>query len=182
MNRLLRIPNWLLFTLVMVIPNIFQQTDAGLYIHTFFGILVVFWMIKVGEQLFQRIEGRTTLNFNLYAIGLLFILAYFSLVFLLTDGYYLNSKKDNYAEYGNLLYIYTTGHIISLAVFFYGLHFTASAIQILEIQLFGQRTSYSLLLAALFFFPIGIWWTQPKINRILRTPLEDEPTRKISYE
>ena len=172
MNRLLRIPNWLLFILIITIPNLFQETDYGIYIHIIFGLLLVFWMIKVGEEMHIRIDGKTSLNLNLYVAGLFFAVTYFSLIFLLTDGYSISTEKDNFAEYGNLTYVYTAGHLISFLAFLYGLHFTASCIQTLDKQLFGNKTSYNLLLASLFFFPIWIWWTQPKINRILKTPVE----------
>jgi len=173
-NRLIRIPNWLLFILLIFVPASFSNTEVGTYKKITFGLLVVVWMIKVGEQLYVRIKGKTTINFNLFSIGLLIAYTYFSMILLLTDGYNITSEKDNYAEYGNVLYIYIFGHLISFGAYLYGLHFTARAIQILEEQLFGKRTDYGTLLAALFFFPIGIWWTQPKINRILKTPMADE--------
>ena len=173
MNRLIRIPNWLLFILLLVVPATFPNNEVGEYYQVAFGLILVIWMIKVNEEMFFRIKGKVSIKFNLFAFGLIFAFIYFSTVILLTDGYSISSEKDNYAEYGWLLYIYIPGHLISIAGYLYGLHFTAYSIHLLEEQLFGKRTEYAKLLAALFFFPIGLWWTQPKINRIIKTVLED---------
>lgn len=133
-------------------------------------------MIKVNEEMFLRIKGKPAVKFNLFAAGLIITFCYLAAVLLLTDGYSISTGKDNYAEYGWLLYIYISGHLISFAGYLYGLHFTAYSIHVLEEQLFSKQTNYRVLLAALFFFPLGLWWTQPKINRILEIPLEDEST------
>ena len=180
MNRLLRIPNWLLFIMLLIIPTTFPTGDLGGFIKVGFGLVLVIWMIKVNEAMYLRIKGKPSINFNLFAIGLIFAFLYFSAVTLLTDGYQISSEKDNYAEYGNLTYIYLTGHLISFAGFFYGLHFTAYSIHILEDQLFGKQTEYTKLLIALFFFPIGLWWTQPKINRIIKTDIPEEDAHNIT--
>lgn len=172
MNKILRIPNWALFILLVIVPQTFPDNFTGIIVQIIFGFLLMIWMIKVNEQMYIRIKGSPKINFKLFAIGLIFGFTYITLILLLTDGYHISTGKDNYAEYGELLYIYIPGHIIVFAGFLYGLHFTAFSIHILEKQLFGQHTEYRILLAALFFFPIGLWWTQPKINRILRTPLD----------
>ena len=173
MNRLLRIPNWLLFIILLIIPATFPRNESGEYFQVIFGLVITVWMIKVNEEMFLRIRGKTSINFNLFALGLIFCFFYAAAIILLTDGYNISTEKDNYAEYGWLIYIYIPGHLISIAGFLYGLHFTAYSIHTLEGQLFGRRSDYGLLLAALFFFPIGLWWTQPKINDILRTPNEE---------
>ncbi|MDN5201713.1 hypothetical protein QQ008_10080 [Fulvivirgaceae bacterium BMA10] len=174
MNKLLRIPSWLLFILLLVVPATFSNNEMGEYFQVTFGLIMVAWMIKVNEEMFLRIKGKPSIKFNLFAFGLIFAFCYFSAIILLTDGYSISTEKDNYAEYGWLIYIYIPGHLISFAGYLYGLHFTAYSIHILEEQLFDKRIDYSKLLAALFFFPIGLWWTQPKINRILRIDLEEE--------
>lgn len=173
MNRLIRIPSWLLFILLLIVPTTFPNNETGEYFQIVLGLVVVIWMIKVNEEMYLRIKGKASIKFNLFAFGLIFAFLYFSAVILLTDGYDISSEKDNYAEYGWLIYIYIPGHIISFAGYLYALHFTAYSIHVLEEQLFGRRTEYTKLLAALFFFPIGLWWTQPKINKIIKTELED---------
>lgn len=178
MRRLLRIPNWVLFILFLIVPATFPDYERGGYIQVVFGLVIIAWMIKVNEEMFIRIKGKPEINFSLFSSGLVFGYFYFAAVILLTDGYIISTDKENYSEYGWMLYIYILGHLIALAGYFYGLHFTAYSIHVLEDQLFGKRTGYGLLLAALFFFPIGLWWTQPKINRILRTPLEEDAIHK----
>ncbi|MDO6440466.1 hypothetical protein Q4534_23780 [Cyclobacterium sp. 1_MG-2023] len=158
MNRILRIPKWLLFILLLIVPTTFPVSDLGNYIKVAFGLLVVIWMIKVNEEMYLRIKGKASIKFNLFAFGLIFAFIYFSAITLLTEGYNISTEKDNFSEYGNLVYVYLIGHLISLAGFFYALHFTAYSIHVLEEQLFGKHTEYTKLLIALFYFPIGIWW------------------------
>ncbi len=171
MDKLLRIPSWILFILMVIVPATFPNSQSGEFLQIGYASLIVFWIIKVDEELYLRIKGKAAISFNILMFGLLFALLYFSVVMILTDGYVIETGKDNYAEYGWLIYIYVPGHLVSFAGYLYGIHFTAYTIHVLEDQLFGERTSYAALLAALFFFPIGIWWTQPKINRILKGKL-----------
>ncbi|MFD1188776.1 hypothetical protein, partial [Pontibacter rugosus] len=74
----------------------------------------------------------------------------------------------------DVVYIPFTFYI--LYSYAYLVHFTAYSIHTIEKELCGKPTEYTALLLGLFFFPIGIWLVQPKINRILRTPVVEEIT------
>lgn len=169
--KYLIIPNWLLFILFIILSSL-PQTDIGILIQTIFCLLILIWIIKVDEELYLRIKGRPSINLNLLIFCLVASFFYVAFIWLFTDGYEISTEKDNYAEYGWMMYVYLFGSFFVIASLLYGIHFTAYCIHVLEDQYFGQKTDYGYLLVALFFFPIGIWWLQPKINRILRVPLE----------
>lgn len=57
--------------------------------------------------------------------------------------------------------------------FFYSLRFTAKAIASIESRSEAHFANYFAYLVAMFFFPIGIWWIQPKVNRILKGPIRE---------
>lgn len=74
---------------------------------------------------------------------------------------------------------YVPMHLYTFFSFFYAIRFAAKAIASIENSKNVDIAYYGTYMAGLFFFPIGIWWIQPKINRILRTPLrEDETTTR----
>jgi len=94
---------------------------------------------------------------------------------LFTNGYSISTEKDNYDEYGWLVWVYVPFTFFISGSYVYALYFTASLVNQLERELFDIKEDNSLLLlGALFFFPIGIWWIQPRINRILETPILEE--------
>ncbi|WP_460541071.1 hypothetical protein, partial [Echinicola sediminis] len=137
------------------------------------------WVLKVNEELYRRSQGRTIHSLTIFQTSLLITFCYISFILLFTDGYSISSEKDNYAEYGWLIWIYIPFSIFIPVSALYAIYFTSSLINQLERELFTIKEDNSFLLfAALFFFPIGIWWVQPRINRILKTPIEEE---KSSY-
>ncbi|MFT7162988.1 MAG: hypothetical protein ACI9GZ_004186 [Bacteroidia bacterium] len=92
---------------------------------------------------------------------------------LFTEGYSISTEKDNYAEYGWKVWIYIPFSFYMLGSCFYALYFTSSAVNQLERELFNIKEDNSVkIFASLFFFPFGIWWIQPRINKILKVELE----------
>jgi hypothetical protein len=174
MNRFLRLKHWQLFIYLLIVPAFFPENDLGTYLLVIYGLLFLIWVLKVDEELYYRIEEKPKINLTLLQINLANTFIYLSIIILFTDGYEISSEKDNYAEYGWKLWVYIPFTFYVLFSYFYALHFTAYSVYVLEKQYFGKTTEYSLLVAALFVFPIGIWWIQPKINRILKIPLENE--------
>jgi len=165
MNKILRRPNWQVFLYMVVGHAVIPNTEVGNYIRVVYGLTFLIWVLKINEELYFRLKGRTDLNLTLFQIGLTITFCYLSVIFLFTDGYQISSEKDNFAEYGWKVWVYVPFTIFVFLSYFYALYFTSSAVNQLERELFDDKGDDSLLLfAALFFFPIGIWWIQPRIN------------------
>lgn len=177
MDKILQIKHWQVFVYLLIVPVFFPESDTGTYLRVIHGALFVAWVIKINEELYDRLPKDIHLNLTLLQLNLLISVIYMVVIFLFTEGYYISSEKDNYAEYGWKLWIYIPLTFYVLFSYFYSIHFTAYSIHVIEKKLFGKSSDYGMLLAALFFFPIGIWFIQPKINRILETQGTEEKTR-----
>lgn len=179
MNKLLRRPHWQVFIYTVLGNALIPSSELGTYIRVLYGLIFLVWVLKVNEELYRRSQGRTIHSLTIFQTSLLITFCYISFILLFTDGYSISSGKDNYAEYGWLIWIYIPFSIFIPVSALYAIYFTSSLINQLERELFSIKEDNSFLLfAALFFFPIGIWWVQPRINRILKTPIEEE---KSSY-
>lgn len=175
MNNILRRPHWQVF-LYMVFGNTFIPTsDLGMYIRVLYGLIFLIWVLKINEELYHRIQRQTELKLIIFQVNLVVIFCYLVVILFFTEGYEISSEKDNYAEYGWLVWIYVPFTFYIFAGYFYSLYFTSRIVNQLERELFGIEEDNSIqLFASLFFFPIGIWWIQPRINRILKSEMQTE--------
>jgi len=170
LNRLLKIKPWQLFIYLVIVPLFFPDDDTHAIYIIVFGLFLVVWILKIDEELYYRLPKKPKVNLTILQINLIITFVYLAIIFLFTNGYSISSEKDNYAEYGWKMWIYVPFTFYIFFSYFYALHFVAYSINILEKRLFNKTTEYTALLLAFFFFPIGLWWLQPKINRILNTP------------
>jgi hypothetical protein len=169
MGKLLRLQHWQVFIYLILIPAFFPDGDNGVDYFVVWGLLLVLWIIKVDEELYNRLPSGVSLNFNLLLINLFISGAYFMTIWLTVGGY--NITDDNYQDYGWKVWIYIPMHIYCFFSFFYAIRFTSKAIACIENNKNVDIAYYGTYMAGLFFFPIGIWWIQPKINKILKTPI-----------
>ena len=171
MNKLLRRPHWQVFLYTVVLFMFIPNSLTGTIIQVIWGAVLLIWVLKINEELFDRLNRRSKLNFNLLQGALIISFIYLAVIFLFTDGYEITSEKDNFAEYGYLIYVYVPFTFIALGSYFYALYFTSSLVNQLEREHLNKQEDNSLqLFFALFFYPIGIWWIQPKINILLELP------------
>ncbi len=169
MNKLLRRPHWQVF-LYLTAGTLIPNTDIGSYIKVVYGAIFLVWVLKINEELFHR-ATKTSLKINRFQTALIISFLYLAIIFLFTDGYEINTEKDNFTEYGWLLFVYVPLHIFTFGSYLYALYFTSRLIYQLETELLDQQKDHSVLIfTALLFLPIGIWWIQPKINRLLALP------------
>lgn len=57
-------------------------------------------------------------------------------------------------------------HLISMAGIFYSLYFAARALKSVELQRSVSFNDFRREFFLLWFFPVGIWLIQPRINRL----------------
>lgn len=165
MEKLLKIKHWQIFIYLVILPALFPEGDIEIYLMCIWGLLFALWVVKVDEALYHRLPNGVHLSFNFLLINILVSGAYLAVIFLTVGGY--NITEDTYAEYGWRAWIYIPMHFYTFFSLFYIIRFTAKAIASIENKRNIGIAGYGTYMAALFFFPIGIWWMQPKINKIL---------------
>ncbi|MHA6250132.1 hypothetical protein ACXYMU_19520 [Pontibacter sp. CAU 1760] len=174
MDKFIKLKHWQVFIYLIIVPAFIPDNETGEYIFVIYGFLFIAWLLKINEELHKRLPKGVNLNLTLLQINLVISFLYIAAIHLFTDGYHISSEQDNYAIYGWKMWVYIPFTFYILYSYAYSIHFTAYSIHTIEKRLYGKSTEYTALLLGLFFFPIGIWTIQPKINRILRMPVTEE--------
>jgi len=189
----LQAKHWQLFSLMFGIPIVFQiimmismfaNIDANgngetetmfnmfkifpfimiIYTSLFFG-----WFWSIGNGLQEKIPNEFKLNLKKFKIFFFVPLVYIlSLMILIGTTAYGISSDDNAIGgiVGKMLFVIIPLHLFSMFCIFYQLYFVSKTIKTAELK---RKVTFSDYLGEFFmiwFFPIGIWVIQPKINRL----------------
>jgi hypothetical protein len=168
MNRLLRLPHWLVFLYLVIIPPFFPGGEKENYFIAAWGLLFLLWVSRIDKELYDRIPDGVNLSINSLLINLLVSAFYMMVILLITGGHEIT--PENFQDYGWEGYVYVLMDSYCLFTFFYSIRFTSKAIASIEDNNNAGIARYGKYLAALLFFPIGIWWIQPRVNKILLSP------------
>ena len=193
-KKFLNAKHWQLFTLMFGIPillqiitmtSMFVNIDANsnpdptgtlnmmkifpiimlLYVGLFFGW---FWSIGIGLQKYipSDINMKTKKFKIFFFIPLIYIL--FFLTIIGTTFYGISSGNNAVGGIvGKMLFIVIPMHLFSMFCMFYLLYFVSKAIKTTELE---RNVTFSEFIGEFFmiwFFPIGIWFIQPRINKIV---------------
>jgi len=175
MNFLLRLKHWKLFLIVFGFPALsFPATLIGLLMNSdpvyYIGLIgsssawvfLVFWLKESGNYLYEQLDTDLTIgskqklfNFNLY-----FVLFYSTLLIL----YIMVPENDTF----NKVYSFAIFpmHLYSMYSLFYAIHFVSKHLSMTEGKS-GKFEDFLGYFFMLWFYPIGIWTIQPKINQLI---------------
>ena len=180
MDFFLRAKHWQIFTLLIVIPSCLQiflfinnDFDLLLKISPAFGILyiVVFigWLWAIGTRLHHKLPVKRRTNLMIfkvillvpiiYVLGVSIYLAMVIMGLVPSDSPPLFIMKDIVREVFPL-------HILSMFCLFYAFWNNAKTIKSIELQRPVTFSDFSEEFFLMWFFPIGIWVIQPKINKM----------------
>ncbi|WP_040278044.1 hypothetical protein [Psychroserpens damuponensis] len=143
-----------LFPIIMVI-----------YMGLFFGW---FWSIAIGLQKHIPIELR--LNLKKFKIFFFIPLLYILFFMMLISSTFYNVSSGDHAAAGimsKMMLFIVPMHLFSMFCMFYLLYVSSKTIKTVELQ---KNVSFSDFIGEFFmiwFFPIGIWFIQPRINKIV---------------
>jgi hypothetical protein len=75
---------------------------------------------------------------------------------------------------GGLMIIVFPLHLFSMFCIFYCLYFVAKTFKTVELQREVQFSDFAGEFFLIWFFPVGIWVIQPKINKMIELYVEKE--------
>ena len=182
-QSILKAKHWKLFLIMYGLPFLIQiiafllviATDKAFFMFSTFPLLMVFstgtlfvWFWAIGVGLYKRLPENSNLNLKRFKIFFFIPLVYiFFIVFsLMTVGIFCDSLLPN-GMVGIGIGILIPLHLFSMFCMFYLLYFCSKTIKSIELKreaLFGDYIGEFLLL---WFFVIGIWIIQPKINKMV---------------
>ncbi|WP_303317954.1 hypothetical protein Q4Q34_18760 [Flavivirga abyssicola] len=193
-NKFLNAKHWQLFTLMFGIPMLLQivtmifmftdvdsngNLDQTGVLNTFklFPIIMFlytgllfgwFWSIGIGLQKFIPTDIKMKMKkFKIFFfIPLIYIL--FLLVIIGTTFYGFSSGNNAVGGIvGKMLFFIIPMHLFSMFCMFYLLYFVSKTIKTTELK---RTVAFSDFIGEFFmiwFFPIGIWFIQPRLNKII---------------
>lgn len=201
MKKILRAKHWQLFLLtfglqlvtqitfmVIMVSSIIQDPQEfgnpfavfGIIKYFFVILLIVMsiyfsWYWAVGTHLQEFIPEGNRRKTKFFKVTILTPLLYFFLVFMLIAIFVRESffNDPNFVVIGILAVFGFLLHFFSIFCIFYNVYFVAKTIKTAELQreaVFGEYIGEFFLI---LIFPIGIWFIQPRINRMVQKDMTD---------
>lgn len=135
---------------VPLLTTLIIQATAMLAIGGFF-----LWLWMVGSFLNSLVKPGLRLSFGFFRLALIFPLVYilaFSFVEWIPRAF--------------RIYVVLPIHLFTMICIIYSLRFVAKNLALQEECRFLTFRDYYRSFFLLYFFPIGVWWIQPKINKL----------------
>ena len=192
-DKFLKAKHWQLFLLTFGIPigfqfimmgsmisNIGTNPDSTMmfnYMKLFPIIMLVFmgiffgwfWSVAIGLQ--SKVPESVKMKVKKFKVFFFIPMVYMLLITLFMlismNGLMTNGTEPSRALIGILFAIIVPLHLFSMFCIFYSLYFVAKTFKTVELQ---REVSFSDFVGEFFliwFYPIGIWFIQPKINKMI---------------
>ncbi|WP_020568500.1 hypothetical protein [Neolewinella persica] len=188
-SRLLKAKHWQLFSLIIGFPLIFQMIFLGITTGGlvggfdplpafFFPLLLIApiwlfslllaWLYSVGSGLQSRVPIALRRSTRFFKVALVFPVAYILLVIAVV--FPLLSVMVSSTIGGNFVLIIILGlHLFTMFCIIYCLYFSAKTIKLAELQRPVSLGDFIGEFFLLWFFPVGVWILQPRINELVKT-------------
>ena len=184
MNLLVRIKHWQLFIFLVGIPIsiqlflIFISLNASSnyeIVNIILGVLVpttffFIWQYILGVKLHQRLPDTLKMNLNKFRILLVVPVIYILFISFFVVKILSLPITVNIGPYILLFFLIIPIHLFSMFCIFYCLYFNSKALKSVELGKEAILSDYILEFFLLWFFPIGVWIIQPRINKIFSNP------------
>jgi hypothetical protein len=195
--KFLKAKHWQLFLLTFGIPMIFQFImmdslmsnfttqkipDPAMLINymKFFPVVMIifmtiffgwFWSVAIGLQ--KKVPENVTMKVKKFKIFFFIPLVYFlilmSVFFVFMNGLFsLNSNPEpSFGLIGGIFAVIFPIHLFSMFCILYSLYFVAKTFKTVELQREVKFGDFAGEFFMIWFYPIGIWIIQPKINKMI---------------
>ncbi len=125
-----------------------------------------FWSIGVGLQ--SKLPEHITMNVRLFKAFLLIPLAYILCICIsFFIGISMVRFSDNIIDNPGIFTLIVPLHLFSMFCIFYSMYFVAKTIKTAELQRKVSFGDYAGEFFLLWFYFIGVWVIQPKINKMV---------------
>jgi len=186
MRKLLQLKHWQLFSLTFGIPILadiigfesFFTSDTRVSFFIVYLILTLIvagtflgWFWALGTAMFKKLPSTVKMNLRLFKAFLIVPIIYG--LFLLK--FIFDSMSSGQQPNSELFAIIVPMHLFTMFCTFYCLYFNAKTLKAVEWQRNVTFSDYAGEFFLIWFFPIGIWFIQPRINKLIF----DKPTSQF---
>ena len=188
MTRLfLRMKHWQFFLLTVGLPFIFQIVFMGTLVATqnvsaamtfYFPIMMILftggligWMFSIGFRFNALLPEGANMKIGFYKFTVIFPVIYTLIILFGISGLMTNIEAGNDPNPAIFALILPV-HFFAMFCMFYMLYFTSKTLKTVELQKKIGFGDYAGEFFLMWFFPIGIWILQPRINKIFEDNFE----------
>ncbi len=194
-EKFLKAKHWQLFLLTFGIPIIFQiimmvsmfsnlatnsnpDPEKMFNYMKFFPIIMVlfmgiffgwFWSVAIGLQ--KKVPENVTLKVKKFKIFFFIPMVYMLCIMIFMtytmNGLIKSGSEPNVGLLGSMFAIIIPLHLFSMFCIFYTLYFVAKTFKTVELQREVKFSDFAGEFFMIWFYPIGIWIIQPKINKFI---------------
>lgn len=188
MSRFLKAKHWQIFMVTIGLPIIFEFIAIPLMIvennpmiimtvmpiiMTFFIIGFFGWFWAIATELQCKVPEGVKMKVKkfkiFFFIPLIYIVFAFGLIGTILNSAAGTSKELSGGQVGEFVAVIVPLHLFSMFCIFYCLYFVAKTFKTVELQREVTFSDFAGEFFLFWFFPIGIWIVQPKINKMIET-------------
>ncbi|SFH51514.1 hypothetical protein [Pedobacter insulae] len=161
MKSFLTLKHWQIFPIIVLGAIMYNFTIEGdqfstMIIRIIGAVIYSLWPILTGNELNQILPKRVTVNFNFFLINILISLGTFVSILVLSNGEGMTFSG-----------IYAIPMLYVFFAILYCLAFPAKLLNCIETGKEASMGQYLGDFFLVFFLPIGIWFLQPRINKVV---------------
>ena len=149
----------------MITPLFFVTT-------VLFMVMLIGWMYSIGVRFNRLLPEGVTMKTGFYKFTVIFPVVYVTLFILGISVLFGGSASGNEPNPAMFALIVPL-HFFAMFCMFYMLYFTSKTLKTVEVQKKIEFGDYAGEFFLMWFFPIGIWFLQPRINKIFEEKLEN---------
>ncbi|NML66747.1 hypothetical protein HHL22_16185 [Hymenobacter sp. RP-2-7] len=155
---LLRIKNWQIFLIYIIGSNVgkllLKQPEFAEWVFAVLLISYVGWYVLVGNTLYRYLPRNATYSMTWFTVdAFIVVVSYAAFVFIFDGDFESNGLVALPAFY----IFFAIAHLF---------WFPAAALVSIENQKEATFSQYAGTAIQLFFWPIGIWFVQPRLNKL----------------
>lgn len=163
MDFILRLKHWQVFIILLIgtLTSNFtweNQETFNLVLNSLGLIIYFFWYFAVGLELTEHVPPRVELSRTLFIVNAFVLIISMLIIGAVFNGHFSSNGLLEFLWIAYLMY-----------AMFQFMFYPSKALRTVEQgkeATFGQYIKYVLLT---IFWPFGIWWIQPKLNRIVNS-------------
>ena len=193
MTKFLILKHWQLFGLLIGIPFIFQfiimssviSSNDPTKIFYYFPILMVLfvglffgWFYTLGTNLYKKLPQTATMNLTRFKIFLFIPIAYIIIISIGMAGMFSNTSSGALPN-PSVFVLIVPLHLFSMFCMFYCLYFIAKTLKTVELQKPVKFSDFAGEFFLIWYFPIGIWIIQPRINKLFDHSINNSDDKVI---
>lgn len=149
----------------IIMDSMMNFAGLGFSISILMGLLLFGWLWSVGIGLQDKIADELKLSTGLFKAALIFPAIYLGLIMGLAGYVFFNIESLMVGAISpSIIFTIFPLHFLTMIAMIYSLYFVAQTIKTVEFQ---RKVSFGDFIGEFFlvwFFPIGVWILQPKIN------------------